>query len=74
MWHRTFLVRDGEIMKEMLEILSGVPHGSVLGPPLDIIDTFDMSCFLHCSISAFADNTKIFKNPLLNFGHLQNDL
>ncbi|KAI8426269.1 hypothetical protein MSG28_005157 [Choristoneura fumiferana] len=63
----TFRVRIGETLSEEREILSGVPQGSVLGPVLYIIYTFDLPCSLHCRISTFADDTKIFANPLLEF-------
>ena len=68
-WFRTFLcgriqqvVVDGEEFKEM-EITSGVPQGSVLGPTciFFLIYTHAMAEYTkHSSVRLFADNTIIY--------------
>lgn len=49
------------------EVLSGMPHGSMLGPLLFL-------CIVQCSISLFADDTKIFGNPCNSAHLIRNDL
>lgn len=71
---RTLRVRVGETLSDQREIHSGVPQGSVLGPVLYIIYTFDLPRCLQCPVSIFADDTKIFANPLVDYTHLQADL
>ncbi|CAH2108818.1 unnamed protein product [Euphydryas editha] len=71
---RTFRVKIGDSFSDEKEILSGVPQGSVLGPVLFIIYTFDLPKCLTCNVSMFADDTKIFANPLISSERLQNDL
>jgi Reverse transcriptase (RNA-dependent DNA polymerase) len=42
-------------------ISSGVPQGSILGPLLFIIYTFDIYKFVeHCNLQAFADDTQLY--------------
>lgn len=72
--HRTFQVRIGEELSGQREVLSGVPQGSVLGPVLFIIYTFDLPHSVQSHISIFADDTKLFGNPLLDYDRLQSDL
>lgn len=71
---RTLRVRVGDTLSEHREIHSGVPQGSVLGPVLYILYTFDLPQHLECNVSIFADDTKIFGNPLIDYDRLQEDL
>ncbi|KAI5643880.1 reverse transcriptase (RNA-dependent DNA polymerase) domain-containing protein [Phthorimaea operculella] len=71
---RTFRVRIGDTVSEQRQIKSGVPQGSVLGPVLYIIFSFDLPRCLQSNVSIFADDTKIFANPLLDYDRLQADL
>ena len=44
---------------EWVDVLSGVPQGSVLGPPLFLIFVNDLSNWVMNSMRMFADDTKI---------------
>jgi ribonucleases P/MRP protein subunit RPP40 len=41
-----------------LEVISGVPQGSILGPLLFLLFVNDVPDWILCSIKMFADNTK----------------
>jgi len=43
-----------------IDVISGVPHGSVLGPLLFMIFVNDLSDWVNSSILMFADDTKIW--------------
>ena len=56
--------------------MSGVPHGSVLGPLLFLIYINDWDDNITSNVLKFADDTKVFRR-VNNDGdkqHLQNDL
>lgn len=72
--HRTYQVRVGEALSDRKNVLSGVPQGSVLGPVLYILYTFDLPHSLQCNVRTFADDTKVFANPLIDYDRLQSDL
>lgn len=61
-------------MSHHRKVHSGVPQGSALGPVLYIIYTFDLPHCLQTNVSIFADDTKIFANPLIDYDRLQDDL
>lgn len=71
---RTFRVRISDTISSPKGVLSGVPQGSVLGPLLFILYTSDLGKNLTCRWNAYADDTKIFANPVEHHQQLQNDL
>lgn len=72
--NRTFQVRIGDKVSEETSITSGVPQGSVLGPLLFLLYTCDLPTGMSSKISLFADDAKLYNNPLINQADLQNDL
>ena len=61
---------------EWVDVISGVPQGSVLGPILFLIYVNDIPEMVNCSIKMFADDTKLFRTvkSIDDFNILQNDL
>lgn len=56
---RTFRVKHQNTYTTVHEIKSGVPQGSVLGPPLYVIYTADMPTAERTTLATFADDTAI---------------
>ena len=61
---------------EWVDVISGVPQGSVLGPILFLIYVNDIPEMVNCSIKMFADDTKLFRTvkSIDDCNILQNDL
>ena len=61
---------------EWVDVISGVPQGSVLGPILFLIYVNDIPEMVNCSINMFADDTKLFRTVkyIDDCNILQNDL
>lgn len=72
--NRTFRVRVGDSLSSERDVVSGVPQGSVLGPLLFLLFTSDLPTGLKSTCSLFADDAKIYGNPLTGAHHLQDDL
>jgi len=63
-------------MSKWRPVMSGVPLGSVLGPALFNISVGDMDSGIGCTLSNFADNTKLCgaANTLEGWNAIQRDL
>ena len=61
---------------EWVDVISGVPQGSVLGPILFLIYVNNIPEIVNCSIKMFADDTKLFRTvkSIDDCNILQNDL
>ena len=61
---------------EWVDVISGVPQGSVLGPILFLIYVNDIPETVNCRITMFADDTKLFRTvkTIDDCNILQNDL
>ena len=57
-------------------VISGIPEGSVLGPPLFLIFINDLPANLFCPALLFADETKVYSHvrDKADAQTLQNDL
>ena len=64
------------IQSQWLEVTSGVPQGSVLGPLLFVLYINDIAENIQCKLGVFADDTKIYSiiNNMCNTMELQCDL
>ncbi|CAH2090702.1 unnamed protein product [Euphydryas editha] len=74
---RIFQVRDGEYTSGFYNIQAGVPQGSVLGPVLYTLFTFDMPQGSEVTVATFADDTAILasnKDPVKASETLQKNL
>jgi hypothetical protein len=71
---RYFQVRVGTDLSNTKPVLSSVPQGSVLGPILFILYIVDLPLALNSPVKLFADDTKLFGDPLREHAQLQEDL
>ena len=67
------MIVDG-VHSRWCRIISGVPHGSVLGPLLFIIYNNDLSENINCNIKQYGDDAKLYTTvkedkDILQFQH-----
>lgn len=72
--HRSFQVRVGGDLSAPHPVVSGVPQGSTLGPLLFLLYTADLPSIIKSRSAFFADDTKIYGNPLEDGDKLQEDI
>lgn len=68
---RVFRLRVGGALSSSRNVRSGIPQVSVLGPLLFLMYTSDLPSMVRCAVSSFADDTKIYGNPLTDSHALQ---
>lgn len=71
---RCFFVRVGSSHSQLRPVISGVPQGSVLGPILFILYVADLRQSITSRCAFYADDSKIYGNPLTDHAQIQNDL
>ena len=69
---RTSHVKDGNAFSKSIDVMSGVPHGSVLSPLFFIIYTADLK-YMITPFAMYADDDKIYDKSS-NFQNLMQDL
>ena len=48
------------VPSSLSKVVSGVPHGSVLGPVIFLIFINDLPSYVECFVGLFADDTKLY--------------
>ena len=71
---RKFYVRVGDSVSSERVVVSGVPQGSVLGPLLFILYISDLPHLISSNHVFYADDCKLYANPIQNYRELQTDL
>ena len=71
---RSYRVRVSGVLSDSTEVISGVPQGSVLGPLLFIVYIADLTDSIGSGFSLYADDTKFFGNPIVQYNTLVEDL
>jgi hypothetical protein len=72
--NRTFHVKVADSISDERQVVSGVPQGSVLGPLLFVIYISDLSAVINVPHALYADDAKLYANPLLQSSLLQSNL
>lgn len=72
--NRQYQVRANSTLSGQHSVLSGVPQGSVLGPLLFLVYISDLADLVKSNIIFFADDTKLYANPLEQSTELREDL
>lgn len=72
--NRQAVVRVNKTHSKPFKSTSGVPQGSVLGPLLFIIYISDIATGIKTSIIHFADDTKLYGDPIKQGADIQQDL
>ena len=60
--NRSQIVKAENTVSENMNIISGVPQGSILGPMLFLIYVNDVSMHLTCNAELFADDTTLYES------------
>lgn len=71
---RSFAVKVGGALSSRFPVVGGVPQGSVLGPVLFLVYVSDLPPQLLSRCSMYADDMKLYGNPLEDHHVLQRDL
>lgn len=74
LFNRSFHVRVNNCLSDKKSVLSGVPQGSVLGPVLFVIFINDLLDSISSPKSCYADDTKLYNNPVTNYQEIKEDL
>ena len=82
-WFKSYLYRRKQrvvihwVMSDVVEIQSGVPQGSILGPLLFLVYINDLVTDIECEIKLFADDTSLYvvvENPYTSALQINRDL
>jgi hypothetical protein len=72
--NRTFHVKVADSISDERQVVSGVPQGSVLGPFFFVIYISHLSAVINVPHALYADDAKLYANPLLQSSLLQSNL